>query len=117
MFTEVFPQVSASPSLIWVVAAIGLHLVNTFLGLYMVFRRKTPRLIRIHLMVFAGVLVSLAMFLILNGVHGENTVWDYAIAIYFITLLPLSAKWDVTVHGVAAVTGLTLLPVLILLQM
>ena len=117
MFAEVFPQVASSPSLIWVVAAIGLTIVNTFIGLYMAFRVKTPVLVRIHLLFYSGILFSLASFLVLNGIHGENTLWDYGVGLYFITLLPWSVKWDVLAHGLVAVVGLTLLPVLILLQM
>lgn len=117
MFAKVYPQVAASPSLIWIVAAIGLNIVNTFVGLYMAFRAKTPSLIRVHLVLYGAILISLASFLVLNGVHGENTVWDYGVGLYFITLLPWSGKWDVLLHGLVAVVGLTLLPVLILLQM
>ena len=40
MFADVFPQVSESPSLIWVVAAIIFNIVNVFLGLFMAFFKK-----------------------------------------------------------------------------
>lgn len=116
MFAEAFPHVANSPSLIWVIAALCLHIVNTFVGLFMAFRKTTPPLLRMHLVLYGAILVSLALFLVLNGVHGENTVWDYGIGLYFITLLPYSGRWDVMVHGLVAVVGLTLLPVLILLQ-
>ncbi len=116
MFAEAFPHVANSPSLIWVIATICLHIVNTFVGLYMAFRKITPSLLRIHLVLYGAMLLTLALFLVLNQVHGDNTVWDYGIGLYFITLLPYSAKWDILVHGLCAVVGLTLLPVLILLQ-
>ncbi len=115
MFAEAFPHLADSPSLVWVVAAISLHIVNTFIGLYMAFRNKTRALVRIHLMLYFGILFSLAMFLVMNEVHGNNTIWDYGIGLYFITILPRSAKWDIMVHALVAVVGLTLLPVLILL--
>jgi len=44
-------------------------------------------------------------------------VWDYAICLYFITLVPISRKWDVMYHGLVTVIGLILLPLLILLKM
>ena len=117
MFAEAFPHITESPSLIWVVAAIGLHIVNTFVGTTMAFFTKNRSLVRAHIALYVGILVSLAMFLILNQVHGENTVWDYAIGVYFITLLPVSAKWDALLHAGVATLGLILLPVLILIQM
>ncbi len=117
MFASVFPQVSDSPSIIWVVAAIIFNMANVFLGLYMAFFKKERRLIRIHRVLYITILICLILFLVMNGVHSENTVWEYLIGLYFITLVPLSHKWDVLVHALIAIVGLTLLPLLILLQM
>jgi hypothetical protein len=117
MFANVFPQVSASPSLIWVIAAIIFNIINVFLGLYMAFFKKEPRLIRMHLCLYITILICLVLFLVMNGVHSENTIWEYLIGLYFITLVPLSRKWDVLIHALTTIVGLTLLPLLILLQM
>jgi hypothetical protein len=117
MFADVFPQVSASPSLIWVIAAIIFNILNVFLGLYMAFFKKAKGLVRTHLYLYITILICLGLFLIMNGVHSENTIWEYLIGLYFITLVPLSHKWDVLVHALIAIVGLTLLPLLILLQM
>ncbi|MDH5761942.1 MAG: hypothetical protein OEZ51_03075 [Nitrospinota bacterium] len=117
MFADVFPQVSASPSLIWVVAAIIFNIINVFLGLYMAFFKKEPRLIRGHLYLYITIVICLVFFLVMNGVHSENTIWEYLIGLYFITLVPLSRKWDVLIHALISIVGLTLLPLLILLQM
>ncbi|TDJ50946.1 MAG: hypothetical protein E2O45_02365 [Nitrospina sp.] len=117
MFADVFPQISDSPSIIWVVAAILFNMANVFLGLYMAFFKKEPRLVRVHLFFYITILICLALFLVMNGVHSENTIWEYLIGLYFITLVPLSIKWDVLVHALVAIVGLVLLPLLILLQM
>ncbi len=117
MFADVFPQVSESPSLIWVVAAIIFNIVNVFLGLFMAFFKKEPRLIRTHLCLYITIVICLVLFLVMNGVHSENTIWEYLIGLYFITLVPLSIKWDVLAHALVAIIGLVLLPLLILLQM
>ncbi len=117
MFADVFPQVSDSPSIIWVVAAILFNMANIFLGLYMAFFKKAPRLVRVHLVFYFTIVICLALFLVMNGVHSENTIWEYLIGLYFITHVPLSIKWDVLVHALVAIVGLVLLPLLILLQM
>lgn len=117
MFSEVFPQVSASPSLVWAVLAICFHIVNSFLGAFMAFRRKGPGLIRTHRNLYFATLFCLTYFLILNGVHGENEIWDYLICLYFITIIPVSKRWDSVVHAFVASIGLTLLPLLILLRL
>ncbi len=117
MFADVFPQVSESPSLIWVVAAIIFNIVNVFMGLYMAFFKKEPRLIRTHLYLYITIVTCLVLFLVMNGVHSENTIWEYLIVLYFITLVPMSRKWDVLIHALISIVGLILLPLLILLQM
>ena len=117
MFANVFPQVTDSPSLIWVIAAILFNISNVFLGLYMTFFKKDPRLIRMHLYLYIAIVTCLILFLVMNGVHSENTIWEYLISLYFITLVPLSRKWDVLIHALITIVGLTLLPLLILLQM
>ncbi len=116
MFASAFPQVSDSPSLIWLVAAIIFNIFNVFLGLYMAFFKKDRRLVRAHLFLYIAILICLTSFLVMNGVHSENTIWEYLIGLYFITLVPLSHKWDVMVHALVSIIGLTLLPLLILLQ-
>jgi len=117
MATELFPNLSSSSSLIWLVPAIGFHVVNIFLGVFMAFQKKTPAIIRIHSFLYYGVLISLVNFLIMNQIHGENTVWDYLVFAYFITLVPISKRWDILIHAFITLIGLTFLPVLIILQM
>ncbi len=117
MFSEVFPQVSGSPSLVWVASAVCFHIVNSFLGAFMAFRRKGPMLVRTHRFLYFAILTCLGIFLVLNEIHAENSIWEYLICLYFITLIPLSKSWDAVVHAFIASIGLILLPVLILLQL
>jgi hypothetical protein len=52
----------------------------------------------------------------MNQTHDENTLLDYLICLYFITIVPYSKRWDVLVHAFVGVVGLTLLPLLIVLR-
>jgi len=113
----ILSKISASPSLVWVMVAIGFHVMNVFLGASMAFMKKTPSLYRMHRLLYFAILLSLAMFLVLNYIHGSNDVWEYLIGAYFITVIPLSKRWDVMIHAFFSIIGLTLLPVLILLQL
>lgn len=117
MATELFPQLSDSPSLAWILPAIGFQVVNIFLGAFMAFQKKTPTAIRVHGLLYYGLLICLLNFLIMNQVHGENTIWDYLVFAYFITVVPISKRWDVMIHAFISLVGLTLLPLLIVLQM
>ncbi|MFQ5443704.1 MAG: hypothetical protein ACE5EK_03710, partial [Nitrospinales bacterium] len=77
----------ASPSLIWVVAAMCFHVLNLFLGLVMAFFKKNTHTVNIHKILYGAVVICLVAFLILNHVHGENTIWEYLIGLYFITVI------------------------------
>jgi len=114
--STVFPQIAESPSLVWLVAALCFHILNVFLGLAMAFLQKARQFRRIHGILYGVIVFCLGYYLVLNNVHGENSIWDYLVGVYFITLVPLSRKWDVMVHALVTVVGLTLLPLLILLQ-
>ena len=117
MATELFPTLSPSSSLVWLVPAIGFHVTNIFLGVFMAFQKKTPVIIRMHGLLYYGVIICLITFLIMNQIDGENTIWDYLVFAYFITVVPISKKWDALIHAFITLIGLTLLPVLIILQM
>ncbi len=116
MESALINQITSSPSLPWVFVAIGFHIVNSFLGAFMGFFKKTPPILRIHTVMYLTVVLCLIFYLVLNWVHGENRVWDYLIFLYFITILPFSKRWDVVIHAFFTLIGLTLLPVLVLLQ-
>jgi hypothetical protein len=113
----ILAKISASPSLAWVGVAIGFHVVNVFLGAFMGFMKKTPVLIRAHRYLYFGILFALVLFLVLNQIHGSNSLWEYLIGAYFITVIPLSKRWDVMIHAFFSIVGLTFLPVLALLQL
>lgn len=107
-------QVSASPSLKWVVMAIIFHILNAFLGAFMAFFRKGPPFANIHRILYLTVLLCLIFFLVLNGTN--NAIWEYLVGAYFIFIIPLSKRWDVILHAFFSVVGLLLLPLLILLN-
>ncbi|MBI4388955.1 MAG: hypothetical protein HY580_02140 [Nitrospinae bacterium] len=113
---SVAEQIGSSPSLKWVAVAIGFHIANAFLGAYMGFFRKGPGLLRIHGVLYLAVLLCLAFFLVLNAIHAGNSIWEYLICAYFITVVPVSKRWDVVLHAFFSIVGLLLLPVLVLLN-
>ena len=116
MDATLIPKITSSPSLIWVVAAIGFYIINIFLGLFMAFRKRTAQSLKIHRFLFYAIVFCLGYYLLMNQVHDENSWLDYLIGLYFITLVPYSKRWDILVHAFVAVVGLTLLPLLIVLR-
>ena len=110
------PKITSSPSLVWIVSAIGFYIINIFLGLFMAFRKRTAQSLNIHRLLFYTIVFCLGYYLLMNQVHDENSWLDYLIGLYFITLIPYSKRWDILVHALVAVVGLTLLPLLIVLR-
>ena len=116
MDATLIPKITSSPSLIWIVSAIGFYIINIFLGLFMAFRKRTAQSLKIHRLLFYTIVFCLGYYLLMNQVHDENSWLDYLICLYFITLVPYSKRWDILVHAFVAVVGLTLLPLLIVLR-
>ncbi len=116
MEPTLLPKITSSPSLIWVVAAIGFYILNIFLGLFMAFRKKTEQSLKIHRLLFYTIAFCLVYYLIMNQTHDENTLPDYLVCLYCITVVPFSKRWDVLVHAFVGAVGLTLLPLLIVLK-
>ena len=117
MISDIIRQIGNSASLIWIVAAIGFHIANAALGTYMTLRKMRGGSFRkVHGILYYGILFCLAYYLALNNIHGTNRFWDYFVSAYFVTVVPLSKRWDILLHAFFSVIGLTLLPLLILLQ-
>jgi hypothetical protein len=118
MTSDIIRQIASSVSLIWIAAAIGFHIANTGLGIYMALRGiRGGGFRKIHKMLYYGTLFCLAYYLVLNNIHGNNGFWDYFVSGYFLIAVPLSKRWGVLPHAFLGIIGLTLLPLLILLQM
>ena len=111
-----FLKILSSPSLVWVLAAMGFYLINIFLGLYIGFQNKTALTLKAHKYLFYTIAFCMTYFLFMNQTHHANTWIDYAVVLYIIGLVPFSKRWDVLLHALIAIVGLTLLPLLIVIQ-
>lgn len=116
MEPTLIPKITSSPSLVWVVVAIGFYIINIFLGLFMAFRKRTAQILKIHRLLFYTIAFCLGYYLLMNQTHDENTLLDYLVCLYFITIVPFSKRWDVLIHAFIAAMGLILLPLLIVLK-
>jgi hypothetical protein len=115
--SAIISKISSSPAMPWVLAAICVHIVNIFLGAYLGFFKRTKTLLRTHLAGYIVVVACFLGFLIIQRLHTGITLWEILIFLYFIIIIPLSKRWDVLLHAFLSIVGLTLLPVLVLLQL
>ena len=109
-------KILSSPSLVWILAAIGFYLINIFMGLFIGFQEKTVQNLKIHKYFFYSIAFCLIYFLIMNQIHHENMWVDYAVVFYVLAFVPFSKRWDILVHAIIAAVGFTLLPLLIVIQ-
>jgi len=109
-------KILSSPSLVWVLAAMGFYLINIFMGLFIGFQKKTIQNLRIHKYLFYSIAFCLIYFLIMNQTHHENMWIDYVVVFYVVAFVPFSKRWDTLAHALIAVVGFTLLPLLIVIQ-
>lgn len=116
MESTLISKITSSPSLVWVMAAIGFYILNIFLGLFMAFRKKTAESLKIHRMLFYTIAFCLVYYLIMNQTHDDNTLLDYLVCLYCITIVPFSKRWDALIHAFIGAMGLILLPLLIVLR-
>ena len=114
MWPYFISEIETSPHLFWVVVAIGLHILNSTLGILVFFGKNNFR--RSHLLFFLGIFACLIIFFLENQPIRGNGFVEWFVLIYFAVLIPLSKRWDVRIHTLIATVGLTLLPLLILLQ-
>ena len=111
-----FQKILSSPSLVWILVAMGFYLINIFLGLYIGFQNKTAQTLKAHKYLFYAIVFCMIYFLVMNQTHHENTWIDYAVVLYIIGLVPFSKRWDFLIHALISTVGLTLLPLLIVIQ-
>ena len=111
-----FPKILSSPSLVWILAAMGFYIVNIFLGLFIGFQNKTAQTLKGHKYLFYAIAFCMIYFLVMNQTHHENTWIDYAVVVYTIGLVPFSKRWGLLIHALITTVGLTLLPLLIVIQ-
>jgi hypothetical protein len=116
MLSEIISRIDTSSPIMWAVWAIGLHIANTALGIYMALmgRRKWAR--TVHRSLFISVLVCIFGFIISYYFEGRVGFMDYLVAIYFAVAIPVSKRQPPMIHAFVATVGLTLLPLLILLK-
>ncbi len=116
MLSEIISRIDTSSPIMWAVWAIGLHLTNTALGIYMTLMGRREWAKKVHRGLFLSVLVCIIGFIISYYFKGRVGIIDYAVAIYFIFAIPASKRQPPMIHAFVATVGLTLLPLLILLK-
>ncbi len=102
-------DIFSHPSFLAILATILIVIANIMIGVSMLPKDVRKKRYTLHRILFGAVLVSLGVFLVVTHRLIGNSPFNYVVLVYFLTAIPLSRKWNVTLHAILASVGLVLL--------
>ena len=102
-------DVFSHPSFLSILATILIVIANIMIGVSMLPKDARKKRYTLHRVLFGATLVSLGAFLFITHRLMGNSPFNYVVLIYFLTAIPLSRKWNVTLHAILSSIGLVLL--------
>ena len=102
-------DIFSHPSFLTILATILIVIANIMIGVSMLPKDKRKKRYQIHRAVYGATLISLGLFLAVTHRLLGNSLFNYFVMIYFLTVIPLSRRWNVTAHAIIASVGLVLL--------
>jgi len=102
-------QIFSHPSFLTILATILIVITNIMIGVSMLPGDIRQKRYKLHRAVYGAALVSLGAFLVVTHQLLGNSLFNYFVLAYFLTVIPLSRRWNVTAHAIIASIGLVLL--------
>jgi len=102
-------EIFSHPSFLTILASILIVIANIMIGVSMLPKDIRQKRYKLHRAVYGAVLVSLGVFLAVTHQLLGNSLFNYFVMAYFLIIIPLSRKWNVTAHAIIASVGLVLL--------
>ena len=102
-------EIFSHPSFLTILAAILIVIANIMIGVSMLPKDIRQKRYKLHRTVYGAVLISLGIFLVVTHRLLGNSLFNYFVMAYFLTVIPLSRKWNVTAHAIISSVGLVLL--------
>ncbi|PIQ99418.1 MAG: hypothetical protein COV66_11765 [Nitrospinae bacterium CG11_big_fil_rev_8_21_14_0_20_45_15] len=99
----------AHPSFQLLFLSILVTLANVMVGVSIFAKDNRKKGYRTHRLIYWLVIVCISLYLLSNYLLLENSIFDYFVLLYFLFIIPLSRKMDVTLHAVLSSIGLVLL--------
>ncbi len=102
-------DIFSHPSFLTILLTILIVIANIMVGVSMLPRDVRRKRYKLHRLIYGSVLISLGGFLFVTHRLMGNSLFNYGVLVYFLTVIPLSRKWNVTAHAILASVGLVLL--------
>ena len=98
----------SSPSFLAIFFTFLLTITNVMVGVSMLPSDNRKKRYKLHRIVYGGIIVSFSLFLILKHLDNHNSILNYSVFCYFLLIVPLSRRLNITLHAVISSIGLVL---------
>ncbi len=102
-------EIFSHPSFLTILVTILIVIANIIVGVSMLPRDVRRKRYQLHRIIYGTVLISFGGFLFVTHRLIGNALFNYGVMIYFLTVIPLSRRWNITAHAIMASIGLVLL--------
>ena len=102
-------DIFSHPSFLTILATILIVIANIIIGVGLLPKDARKKRYKLHRAVFGVALVSLGVFLAVTHRLMGNSPFNFVVLAYFMIAIPLSRRWNVTLHAIIASVGLVLL--------
>jgi len=102
-------EIFSHPSFLTILATILIVIANIMIGVSMLPKDKRQKRYKLHRIVYGATIIFFAVFLFVTHRLLSNSLFNYFVMAYFLIVIPLSRKWNVTAHAIVSSIGLVLL--------
>jgi len=102
-------EIFSHPSFLTILATILIVIANIMIGVSMLPKDKRQKRYKLHRIVYGATIIFFTVFLFVTHRLLSNSLFNYFVMAYFLIVIPLSRKWNVTAHAIVSSIGLVLL--------
>lgn len=99
----------SQPNFLAVFVAVLFTIGNIIVGVSILPKDRRRKRYLLHRFVYGVVVVAYGVFLWFNRKISGNSLFDYFVLLYFLSIIPWSRKVNVTTHAILASIGLVLM--------
>ena len=99
-------ELFGNPSFILILLTILITIVNILIGVSILPQDKRKKGYKIHRTIFYAVIICYGIFLWLMHSLNENQWFNYLVLAYFLFIIPVTRRINITLHAVLASVGL-----------
>ena len=95
----------SSPSFLVIFFTFLLTIANVMVGVSMLPSDNRKKRYRLHRIIYAAILATFLLFLTLKQINGQNSILNYVVFGYFLLIVPISKRLNITLHAVISSVG------------